>query len=105
MDRVAMAEGTVEGDAAAHCLHGLVARVREACRCAEGDTGAPVAEGKVGRVVELQRAVRVRPVPPAPEVPTDATVTFSVLVPMSSRILRSEERRVGKEGRSRWSPY
>ena len=30
--------------------------------------------------------VRVTPVPPAPEVPTDATVTCSVLVPMSSRI-------------------
>src|SRR5438128_12669522 len=50
-----MAEGTVEGDAAAHCLHGLVTRVREACRWAEGDTGAPVAEGKIGGVVELQR--------------------------------------------------
>src|SRR5437764_12531085 len=50
-----MAEGTVQGDAAAQCLHGLVARVREACRRAEGDTGAPVAEREVGRVVELQR--------------------------------------------------
>src|SRR5215469_11696988 len=50
-----MAEGTVQGDAAAQCLHGFVARVREACRWAEGDTGAPVAERKVGRVVELQR--------------------------------------------------
>ena len=29
----------------------------------------------------------------------------SVLIPALSEMLRSEERRVGKECRSRWSPY
>ena len=31
--------------------------------------------------------------------------TFNALLDKGSKIIRSEERRVGKECRSRWSPY
>ena len=34
-----------------------------------------------------------------------ATLDFMTLVPLGIVVLRSEERRVGKECRSRWSPY
>src|SRR5260370_10419123 len=44
-------------------------------------------KGRLDAWSNFSGAVRVRPVPPAPEVPTDATVTFSVLGPMSSRIV------------------
>ena len=44
-------------------------------------------KGRLDAWSNFSGAVRVRPVPPAPEVPTDATVTFSILVPMSSRIV------------------
>ena len=36
---------------------------------------------------------------------TIASVSMSVLLPHEYQLCRSEERRVGKECRSRWSPY
>ena len=50
----------------------------------------PVPRSLNGRLDEWSNfsgADRARPVPPAPEVPTDATVTFSILESMSSRIV------------------
>ena len=44
-------------------------------------------KGRLDAWSNFSGAVRVRPVPPAPEVPTDATVTFSIFGPMSSRIV------------------
>ena len=40
-----------------------------------------------------------------PDVQTDLINFFNKLVPMDNSLYRSEERRVGKECRSRWSPY
>src|SRR5919197_1365569 len=44
-------------------------------------------KGRLDEWLNFSGADRVRPVPPAPDVPTDATVTFSILGPMSSRIV------------------
>src|SRR4051794_10560834 len=44
-------------------------------------------KGRLDEWLNFSGADRVRPVPPAPEVPTDATVTVSILGPMSSRIV------------------
>ena len=43
--------------------------------------------GRLDAWSDFSGAVRVRPVPPAPGVPTDATVTVSVFAPMSSLIV------------------
>src|ERR1051326_5727931 len=39
------------------------------------------------------------------EFPSDSIASSAVSLPLSNASLRSEERRVGKECRSRWSPY
>src|SRR4051812_22712774 len=44
-------------------------------------------KGRLDEWSNLSGADSVRPVPPEPEVPTDATVTFSILRSMSSRIV------------------
>src|SRR5262245_15680564 len=50
----------------------------------------PVPRSLKGRLDEwpnFSGAVRVRPLPAGPAVPTDATVTFSIFAPMSSRMV------------------
>src|SRR2546430_17405922 len=43
--------------------------------------------------------------PHATTVPSDLSATPAAPAAMARTLLRSEERRVGKECRSRWSPY
>src|SRR3989441_12668902 len=38
-------------------------------------------------------------------IPSNCTMLYGHVETMADRVDRSEERRVGKEGRSRWSPY
>ena len=41
----------------------------------------------------------------APTISAAENVKIGVLYPLTGPVARSEERRVGKECRSRWSPY
>ena len=64
VDRVIVRQRTIERDAGAERLDGLVARVRKRRRRRETDSGPAIAERHVGRVVELQllRDREARPV-------------------------------------------
>src|SRR3989475_10346060 len=66
-------------------------------RIAELLAGA-VRRSKLSEADRAAVAARVRPEPDLPRAARDAVVVIEAVV-------RSEERRVGKEGRSRWSPY
>src|SRR5256885_1130754 len=50
-------------------------------------------------------AVKLCPLPSLKVAPTGMALTTSDCSELLSPVRRSEERRVGKEGRSRWSPY
>src|SRR3954447_12982070 len=71
-------------------FNGCTGSLLECGKRVDGLNVTPVPRSLKGRLDEwlnFSGADRVRPVPPAPEVPTDATVTFSILGPMSSRIV------------------
>src|SRR2546427_13263889 len=64
--------------------------------------------GSVLAAVALALACSERPHPAAPVLATDATAPSATQATSYSghaTVVRSEERRVGKECRSRWSPY
>src|SRR5262245_65583351 len=51
----------------------------------------------------LQAAAR--PPGPRPQVFASDFFDFTIYIDADTALIRSEERRVGKEGRSRWAPY
>ena len=85
-----------------HAVNGVSFSIRE------GETLGIVGESGCGKTVSMMSMLGLIPTPPGKVVAGEAQFEGVDLLKLNNdqmRLLRSEERRVGKECRSRWSPY